>query len=103
MGSKETRKEISQKRMGVVQSEYLSQHKKINLDSLLREEIHTTIIRMISEGKGKIETLIFLNNKYPDYKFSEYFEKWYVYHSQKKETKSIFIRNHKKTDYDEER
>lgn len=87
MGSKETRKEISQKRMGVVQSEYLSKQKKTNPDSLLREEIHTAIIKMISEGKGKIETLIFLNNKYPDYKFSEYFEKWYLYHSQKKKLK----------------
>lgn len=82
-----SRKEIGKQRADIWDSEQRNKNKVIFQETIDRQNINNDIIRLISEGKGKIETLAFLNNKYPNSRLSKYFESWYNHHKERKNRK----------------
>ena len=49
-------------------------------DTKNRKAIQEDIIKMIKEGKGRIETFDYLWNKYKDTKLCMYISQWYEHH-----------------------
>lgn len=56
-----------------------------NPDTLTRLSIHKDMKQMLLEGKGKIEILTFLSNKYSDTNLVKYFDQWLDAHIQKED------------------
>ena len=75
------RRRLSQLRYNIIACEYQREkryhNKKASPDAILRSQIYKDLKDMISAGKGKVETLDFLYNRYKDQKLSIYFSQWY--------------------------
>jgi len=80
-----TRREISKRDGDIYYHEITKNKPKISEETQYRQEINADIIKMVSEGKGKVEILIFLNNKYENSKFSKFFEQWIEHHVKSQE------------------
>ena len=57
--------------------------KKPHPDTVARQEIQNTIITMLRQGKGKLEILNFLNEKYPESSMREHFGEYIENHARK--------------------
>ena len=86
-----TRLEISRHRADIWNSEERKKANKPTDDTIERKDINSDIIKMISEGKGKIEIMTTLTNKYPNSKLAKYFERWYEHHKEKQNDKKTYI------------
>ena len=85
-----SRKDYANRNSDYADAKYYNEHKNRmkSADTIKRQNIHKDITNMISEGKGKIEILVFLNNKYPDTYLSKFFF-FFIDHYMIKEKTSI--------------
>ena len=56
-------------------------------DTLIRQEVHSIIVTRLREGKGKLEILNELIEKYPDCSIREYFGQYIEDHARKLNSK----------------